>query len=1141
MNPKLNLSKALSSLLIFSSLLFIGFSGEKDKMLKTNFNQTDAYYLKLDRFELPFANNGVLADVRVGQNTSAAKFDGQTVIFSGGFLLAGRLYPGTYYERIWANGVMPTYRIFDYQPGKVGMDQKDQRNKIYIVQSSDHPFSQSWIDWKKAVELGADFYDGDNDGVYQPVDKNGNGRWDFDEDKPALIGDFTSWCVYNDGVPTPNRRIPTVSPLGIEIQQTIWAYKSIPKLANSVFIRYRIVYKGNDVIPDINKLDSVYFSFVNDFDIGTYNTDLLGTDTLLQSVYGYKRGKDEFFGVNPPAIMAQLLQGPYAFIPNVSFNDRNGNGIYDDGDIPITSAKQFIMGNMVREIPGAINLKISSSNGIIRSPWEPEYFNEYAVFNMLRGYNLMGNKYTPCTYTFGVVVGGVDCNQVNPFYLFSGDPVENKGWIMNTAYDVQLFLNVGGFNLEKNRPVDIIVAYAIGRGNNAINSIVEARKAAHYNQVYFDQNLTPLKLIPHTELKVRNFDEGLDIFWSTSEDFNFKDLITTSSNDTLLNLEFEAYELWAHSTPELYYGSDTTRSKKIAGFDVKNEIDNLYTVDKDGISIKNVFSNYQQLDPSIYSSPENGYIFVSLTENPFTGKRLSKGTRLYFSLRKFYLNKTSSELVQISSDPNVHLLTKPNLGLVEKVSDLYEFRVGEDFYFPLNLNAQTLAGLTNATESEVKFEEVDNSQLTDDEYQLSFFRDKSTSNYSMFWRLKNKTKNTLVLDSQKIYYYLDNRPVVAEGLMPKIKWIIPEIKNISYSPWTNKWFSNFRPLISGIFYPGQELVAGVSGGTINPLVNLGSRKSNITTFDKMRRIEIRFGQTQKAYRFVSNTFGNRYLSGASTEGISGIGKAGQYFVEVPFQVWIKDERFKEERQLTCGFLEARANLGGNPDGEWDPGQDINNTKEYIVIFNQTYNPNGNQMEYVGYLPTSGTRVYADLRGWEPPSEANFTQEQIERAKSPWFDALLVIGLERTYPDTFYRPGDVLTIPISYVITERDTFYYKSKSRANKLSNDERKSLVSKINVFPNPYFEGADFRTVGRGSIVFSNLPEEVTIKIYTLSGILVRTLTEKNKSTITSPFLEWDLLNENGLRVADGVYIAHIKTKYGEKVLKFSLVKHRW
>lgn len=1141
MTTKKFLIKMLPFISIFISLIFIGFSGNKDKLQKLNIEHTDAYYLKLNRFELPFSNNGVLADVKVGSNTLEAKFDGLPVLYSGGIYLGGRLYPGTHREMVWVNGVSTHHRVSDYLPGKVGMDKNDKRNKIYIVQSSDLPFSQSWIDWKNAVELGADFYDGDNDGIYLPIDKNGNGKWDLDEDKPALIGDLTAWCVYNDGVSAPNRRFSTISPLGIEIHQTLWAYKNIPKLSNSVFIRYRIVYKGNNLTHDINRLDSVYFSFVNDFDIGDYGDDKIGTDTLLEANYGYNDGSDNVFGVKPPAIMAQLLQGPYAYIPGISFNDRNGNGIYDDGDIPITSAKQFIMGNVVREIPGAINLKISSSNGIIRTPWDPEYFNEYGVFNVLRGYNLLGNKYSPCNYTFGVVVGGVDCNQVNPFYLFSGDPVERKGWIMNTATDVQLFLNVGSFNLERNKPVDIIVAYAIGRGTNELNSITEARKIAAVNKLYFDQNLTPNKNLPTTELKVRNFEDRLEIFWETSEDFNFKDLITTSTNDTLLNLEFEAYELWAHLTPELYYGPDTNRSKKIAGFDVKNDIESLFSVDKDGISVKNIFSNYIQLDRSIYSKPEKGYIFISLTKNPLTGKYLAKGERLYFSLRKLYLNKISSELVQINDNPKHYILTKFSLGLVEKVSDLYEFRVGEDFNFPINLNAQAIAGITNVTESEVKFEEIDNSQLTDDDYQLSFFRDVSTSDYSMFWRLKNLSKNRTVLDSQKIYYNIDQRPVVAEGLYPKIKWILPEIKSVVYKPESNKWYNYFKYKVSGIFYAGKEAVKGTSLSEIEPLSSLGLRKSNLTTFDKLRKIEIRFGQTQKAYRFISNTFGNIYQSAASTTGESGIGKPGEYFVEVPFQVWIKDERFGEERQLTCGFIEARTNLGGNPDGSWDPGVSISNSREYIVIFNQPYDPNGNQMEYVGYLPSSGTKVYAKLDGWDPPAEANFTQEQIERAKSPWFDALLVVGLERISPDIFYLPGDVLTIPISYVITERDTFYYKSKSKMNKLSFNEKKALIDRINVFPNPYFEGADFRPVGRGSIVFSNLPEEVTIKIYTLSGVLIRTLTENNKSSITSPFLEWDLTNENGLRVADGVYIAHVKTKYGDKILKFSLIKHRW
>lgn len=76
--------------------------------------------------------------------------------------------------------------------------------------------------------------------------------------------------------------------------------------------------------------------------------------------------------------------------------------------------------------------------------------------------------------------------------------------------------------------------------------------------------------------------------------------------------------------------------------------------------------------------------------------------------------------------------------------------------------------------------------------------------------------------------------------------------------------------------------------------------------------------------------------------------------------------------------------------------------------------------------------------------------------------------------------------------------------------------------------------------ITFTNLPEEVTIKIYTLSGNLVKTLTENDKSTITSPFIEWDLRNESGNRVGDGVYLALVKTKHGEKVLKFSIVKQK-
>lgn len=1122
----------LFTLLTISFLVFTAFFPQDKKLAKVNYYETDTYILKANRFQLPFSNNGKLASARTA--ISYGLFDDKTILFAGGFLLGGYIYPNTYLERVFVNGVFDTRRIEDYIPGKIGMDKNDPKAKIYVVQSSDPPFSKSWQEWKTAVELGADFYDGDNDGIYNPIDKNNNGQWDLDEDRPNLIGDFTAWCVFNDGVSRNERRF-MVDPLGIEIQQTIWAYNYISSLNNSVFIRYRIIFKGNELHPNLSKLDSVVFSFVNDYDIGNYLDDLVGTDTLINSMYGYNKGSDDEFSYNPPAIFSQLLQGPQAYIPNVTFIDNNNNGVFDQGDTPISSANLFIDPLYNRKIDGAKNLGLNSTNIITYYAGE---IYEYGFWNLLNGYNISGQKYNPCQFNLGIVVGGINCNEVNPKFIFSGDPVTSTGWINNIPFDINAFLNTERFTLEKNKPVDIIVALTVGRGTSALNSITEGRKLCRFNKIFYEKNFYLNVPLPITELKTRTFENRVDLVWETPEDFNFNKQLILAATDTVLNLQFERYELWVHRTPELYFGNDTTRSRMLASYDVENDIDNLYIMEKDGVSIKNVFYKGMQLQKSRYSNPTTGILIYYLDKNPFTGKSLKRGEKLFFTLRKIFLNRTSFDLSPISNNPKNFIINSSyEFAVREKLSSIKEVTVGEDFNQPFFLEQQPVAGTQNTTEAKVLFEEVDKSKLTNDVYQISFTKVLDSTNYLLYWRLKNNTKNIILLDSQSIYYNKDNSLFVVDGLFPKIEWIEPEIKSIKYQPESNKWFKNFLQNFTGVFYMGPEAVKNEYGANIHPLLNLGTRKSILTTFDRMRKIEIRFGQSQYAYRFVSNALGTRYFSAAQTAGSSGVGQPGTYFVEVPFQVWIKDERYKEERQLACAFLETRLS-GGKPDGIWDPDTNISSTKEYIVIFNQSYDPQGRQMEYVGYLPTTVNKTYAELNGWTPPIEANFTPEQIERAKSPWFDALVVVGLEKSSSDASFKTGDVLTIPISYVITEKDTFYYQSKSAPNKLSVEDRKKLIDVINVFPNPYFEWMDQRNYGSGVITFSNLPEEVTIKIYTLSGILVKTLTENDKPYFEYPFISWDLKNENGRRVADGVYIAHIKTKYGEKVLKLSIVK---
>ncbi|MCK6614980.1 MAG: hypothetical protein L6Q47_12140, partial [Ignavibacteriaceae bacterium] len=114
-----------------------------------------------------------------------------------------------------------------------------------------------------------------------------------------------------------------------------------------------------------------------------------------------------------------------------------------------------------------------------------------------------------------------------------------------------------------------------------------------------------------------------------------------------------------------------------------------------------------------------------------------------------------------------------------------------------------------------------------------------------------------------------------------------------------------------------------------------------------------------------------------------------------------------------------------------------------------------------------------------------------------------------------------------------------------LTDAEQKDLFNKVNVYPNPLFafnpqtSNNSLAYADDPFVTFTNLPEEVTIKIFTVSGTLVRTLTQADKADgVASPFMRWDLQNENRLRVASGMYLAIVSSPgFGEKILKFGVI----
>ncbi|MBS4028335.1 MAG: exo-alpha-sialidase [Ignavibacteriales bacterium] len=449
-----------------------------------NFGTNDGIIFHINNLILPMDDKGVLADVSVG-GVEGGHY--QTVgfgfLFSGGFMLSGRSN-----DSLWSNGVASASRIQDYVPGRVSAVGNDLPG-IYLLDKNDSAFGAAWQRWKNAVQLGADFYDGNGDSNYNPIDLNGNGQWDENEDAPDLLGDKTAWCVFNDGVPDTSRRWSTVQPQGIDIQQSLFGYRSTNEIGNILFIRYRIINRGT-----IASQDSTYFGVWADADLGGsegYTDDLVGSDTTRNAGYTWNDGPDPLFGVEAPTYFVPIIQGPVVYLPGETFIDANGNGEYDDGEIALDTAKN-IRGQFlgVRNYPGAKNLVMSSFvNYVSSDPVRGDPATYIAGRNYLLGKLPSGELLGPCFDPYGTSMG-IPCAQIDSTSWYSGNPViaPGKGWINDVHGDVRQMVNVGPFTLKQNQPVDIIVAYIVGRGTDARNSVAVARSITDVAKSIYNDN-----------------------------------------------------------------------------------------------------------------------------------------------------------------------------------------------------------------------------------------------------------------------------------------------------------------------------------------------------------------------------------------------------------------------------------------------------------------------------------------------------------------------------------------------------------------------------------------------------------------------------------------------------------------------------
>jgi len=152
----------------------------------------------------------------------------------------------------------------------------------------------------------------------------------------------------------------------------------------------------------------------------------------------------------------------------------------------------------------------------------------------------------------------------------------------------------------------------------------------------------------------------------------------------------------------------------------------------------------------------------------------------------------------------------------------------------------------------------------------------------------------------------------------------------------------------------------------------------------------------------------------------------------------------------------------------------------------------------------------------------------------------------TAPDSTQlpKPGDVYRIYHTRPFWATDSISFKVRPEGA-VEQAEITSGMEDIKVVPNPYvatnaMEPAVSNPLlnQRRRLMFTHIPAQCMIKIFTVSGVLVDEIDVNNAPD--NGIVHWDLQTKEGLEIAAGMYIYYVKSKLtgDEKIGKFAVIK---
>ena len=934
---------------------------------------------------------------------------------------------------------------------------------------------------------------------------------------PFLTGDQMAWWIMNDVGAA--KRTTNTKPLGLEVQVSAFSFAREGALGNTTFYRYKLAYKGSQ------PLTQAYFGIWSDPDLGNATDDYVGSIPNQGLGYVYNADNNDEgsdgYGSPPPALGYDFFQGPLIDAPGKSFTDPDGTVSQNKTRLPATGFMYYDNNSSNHGNPRG---GTDDFYKYLKSTWQ----NGTPILNCGNGDDTAQGK--GCT--------------PEPF-MYSGNPVTKQGWsefnifpgsgapVANAPNDRRFLVSTGPFTINPGDEQTIVYGIVWARGGTNLGSVTALGRADNQAQLAFDNNfiLPDPPAAPRVNKAEQNQEVILSWFYEPTDN-NFQNSyrapLSVAGQQTFY--QFEGFNIYRYPNEAF----NPEEGELIATYDRINGVTQI--IEDNDLGTTSITAN----------GSDNGLQY-SIREGGLTNYK-----KYYYGVQAYaYNGSTPVEKILRSQVTRVTATPQPTTARNGGTQDVTG-NAGREI---------TGTGSASTKGQGVIFARVlDPTRITGDSYRLNFFRTAiAPGDTVLTYDIVNATKGTKVFDGRA--YSIRTKmgaPQNAEGV-PGAPAEVAQADGLSFfvgGPAAEvKDFVTTRNA-AGPITP-TEIGAFAFNGSGFPHSSAGDRP----TARQQSTVNLAGTAGWGIHTFGARTLYAEWLSRTTRDGgnnpvifpndyewrFTGSSLAERAFdtdaatvgatMTVPFEIWsigADPASAADDVRMIPLVCETACGAGTAP-GVFDIGGDsplsggvddpITDAVYWYFPVNRTPGQAGYNAYFNGGTPNDaaiGPEAWARMviMGWNMgTTPATYRMPRPETGT--------VFRISTTKPN---QPGDVYTIATANVSARVgvDSLFQAS---------------IDRIGISPNPYRGASNYETSNlQDAARFTGLPERATIRIFTLSGTLIRTLSKSGPDR----FLEWDLQTETALPIASGMYLIHVDVldsdgkSIGEKVIKFGVVKKR-